>query len=132
MRLTDLHPRFIGSGGEGVRQRTDRPCAACAGAGCSDCHQSGKEYEPAPRREGIGLMLDCPCGNLDEGHSLFVPFRNPLDDGPCQYAVSWQRTGATFDTLTLTPSILRTRSKGGCGWHGFITNGDVTGQVEES
>ncbi len=38
----------------------------------------------------------------------------------------WQRTGETFDTLTLTPSIHSRKEKGGCGWHGFITNGEVT------
>ena len=26
---------------------------------------------------------------------------------------------------SLTPSILRVPDKGGCGWHGFITNGEV-------
>lgn len=25
----------------------------------------------------------------------------------------------------LTPSILRLPAKGGCGWHGFIRNGEV-------
>lgn len=36
----------------------------------------------------------------------------------------WQRTGDTFDTLTLAPSI--DTSKHG-HWHGFIQNGEVTG-----
>lgn len=41
----------------------------------------------------------------------------------------WQREGETFDTLKLTPSILRSKDKGGCGWHGFIGSvepGEVT------
>lgn len=42
--------------------------------------------------------------------------QNPLD--------YWERTGDTFDTLTLKPSIQRV---GGCAWHGFITNGEVIG-----
>lgn len=123
MRLVDLHPKFIGSGGEGVSQPSDQPCLACLGKGCPDCHQTGKEYEPAPRREGVGVCFDCPCGNVDQGHQCFVPFANPLDGGPpIDPPRGWQREGDTFDTLTLSPSILRV---GGCGWHGFIRNGEV-------
>jgi hypothetical protein len=59
-----------------------------------------------------------------------VPFANPIDGGPQLERHGWQRTGDTFETLTLTPSILRARARGGCGWHGFITNGAVTGQIE--
>jgi hypothetical protein len=52
-----------------------------------------------------------------------VPFANPIGPGPHVNEKGWRRTGDTFDTLTLTPSILRI---GGCGWHGFVTNGEVT------
>jgi hypothetical protein len=131
MRLAVLNPRFIGSGGVGVSQPSGRPCKGCAGTGCDVCHGTGKEYEPAPERHGVGLVCQCPCGDHDEGHELYVGFANPLDGGPAlDSGPRWQRTGDTFDTLTLTPSILRSRAKGGCGWHGFITNGNVTGQVE--
>jgi len=126
MRLVDLHPRFLGAGGEGVRQPSERACLVCHGVGCDDCHSTGKEYEPAPAREGVGVLLDCPCGNADEDHQLFVPFANPLDGGPPVQTGKnngWQRTGETFETLTLTPSIQRV---GGCGWHGFITNGEIS------
>ncbi|MGE0362783.1 MAG: DUF6527 family protein [Vicinamibacterales bacterium] len=139
MRLTDLHPRFVGAGGEGVYRQTGRLCPTCNGvvaADCPTCHGTGKEYEPAPRREGVGVIFRCPCGNGADEHECYVPFRNPLDGGPpadpggWNGSGGWQRTGDTFETLTLTPSILRNRSHGGCGWHGFITNGEVTGQVE--
>lgn len=36
--------------------------------------------------------------------------------------IIWKRTGETFDTLTLTPSI---NAEAAGHWHGFITNGDV-------
>lgn len=105
MRLTDLDPRWVGEGVE-----------------------SG--------RSGMGITLNCPCG-CDE--ALYVPFANPIDGGPpTQWMrgsqsgyTGWQREGETFDTLTLRPSILRIKFKGqdgkehGCGWHGFITNGEV-------
>lgn len=133
MRLTDLHPRFVGAGGEGIYRQTDRLCPTCNGdnaSACSECHGSGKEYEPAPRREGVGVIFQCPCGNHAEEHECYVPFAEPIDgQGPFD-ARGWQRIGDTFETLTLTPSIKRSRERGGCGWHGFITAGKVTGQVE--
>ena len=104
MKLTDLHPQFLGAGGEGI---------------------SNADGSPSPERTGVGVQFDCPCGNHDESHQCFVPFANPLDGGPPIHTGKnngWQRTGETFETLTLTPSILRV---GGCGWHGFITNGEI-------
>ena len=104
MKLTDLHPYFLGNGGEGV---------------------SDADGSPVPYREGVALGCDCPCGAC--GQDLCIPFKNPIGGGPPIYpdGASWQRTGETFETLTLTPSILRNRDKGGCGWHGFITNGEI-------
>jgi hypothetical protein len=106
MKLVDLNPRFVGAGGEGI---------------------SDKDGNPSPARHGIGLLFTCPCGKCDEYHDCFVSFANQLDGGPPlpDERPLWQRTGDTFETLTLTPSILRSVEKGGCGWHGFITNGEV-------
>lgn len=105
MRLVDLNPTWLGAGGEGVFRK----------------NASG-ELEPAPERHGVGVMCDCPCG-CDQ--RLYVPFANPLDGGPSLEPRGWQRTGDTFETLTLSPSILRAPGKGGCGWHGWIRNGEV-------
>lgn len=104
MRLVDLHPQFLSSGGEGIT-RSDTG-------------------EPIPKTEGVGIMFDCPCGNFEEEHRCYVPFSNPIGPGPGrdESGRGWQRTGDTFETLTLTPSIYRIN---GCGWHGFITNGVV-------
>jgi hypothetical protein len=103
-KLVDLNPVFVGYGGPGVSQ-------------------NGQEV---PRREGVGLGFDCPCGC---GFQLYVPFENPLDGGPPverrrDGTGGWQRTGETFETLTLTPSILRGEP---CPkrWHGFITSGEI-------
>jgi hypothetical protein len=106
MKLTDLRPSFIGQGGEGIT----------------------RDGQPVLRREGVGLACDCPCGC---GSAMFIPFANPLDGGPNEHPKGWQREGDTFETLTLRPSIRRlkwTDTHGvehGCGWHGFITNGDA-------
>lgn len=105
MRLVDLNPQFYGYGGEGI---------------------SDKYGNPSHERTGIGLLCDCPCGKC--GNLLGVPFANPIDGQPPPGSLGprgWERTGETFDTLTLSPSILRNRAKGGCGWHGFIRNGEV-------
>jgi len=119
MKLADLHPRWVGAGGEGV---------------------FNADGSPAPKRHGVGLSFDCPCakcsakrtGDFDNDFYLrvFVGFENPVDGGPPhdpRPGAQWRRTGDTFETLTLTPSIQRHRvGEGGCDWHGFVTNGEVT------
>ena len=104
MRLSDLNPVFLSHGGEGI---TDVMTGM-----------------PVPKTEGIGVVFDCPCGNHEEEHRCYVPFSNPMGPGPAVRGAGkgWHRQGDTFDTLTLTPSILRI---GGCGWHGFITKGEI-------
>ena len=104
MKLADLHPRFLDAGGEGVSRKN-----------------AMGEYEPAPLRTGVGVDFDCPCGCASR---CYVPFKNPLDGGPLDER-GWDRTGDTFETLTLLPSILRPKPRS-CGWHGIITNGEVT------
>lgn len=103
-KLTELNPRWVGAGGEGITDKHDKP---------------------VPARHGIGISFDCPCG-CDV--RCYVSFFNPLDGGPPRInkdEPTWDRTGDTFETLTLRPSILRSEEKGGCGWHGYITNGLV-------
>ena len=101
MRLTELNPVLVSHGGSGV---------------------STAEGKPIAQTLGVGLMCDCPCGR---GHAMYVPFSNPIGPGPLTAQAGWKRTGDSFDTLTLTPSIQRLPSLGGCGWHGFITEGEV-------
>lgn len=99
MKFTDLNPRFLSHGGEGV-------------------WQDGK---PLPYREAVGVTFDCPCGC---GVPLAVLFRNPVDGGApiTKKLPTWERTGDDFETMTLSPSILRTH---GCGWHGWVRNGEI-------
>lgn len=100
MRLTDLNPKFLSS------------------------------FDADGETKGMGVRLDCPCGRREEWHELYVPFENRIGPGPLADKTDprgWKRTGDTFETLTLTPSILRvdTPTEGGCGWHGYITNGEI-------
>jgi len=78
--------------------------------------------KPLPRRSGIGVSFDCPCGC---GDRCYIPFSNPLDCGPAEPNITgkaWKREGDTIDTLTLSPSVQRI---GGCQWHGNIKDGNV-------
>jgi hypothetical protein len=79
-----------------------------------------------PETLGVGVIFDCPCGNHAEEHRCYIPFENPIGPGPLAVQPGWHRAGDTFDTLTLTPSIWRRQELGGCGWHGYITEGVVT------
>jgi Family of unknown function (DUF6527) len=70
----------------------------------------------------VGVTFDCPCG-LDDcawGGKIVISFKNPISGNPEPVSDEklWQRTGETFESLTLAPSI-------NCvgHWHGFLTNG---------
>jgi hypothetical protein len=102
MKLTDLNPHWLGHGGEGV---------------------TNKDGKPIPYRHGIGISFDCPCG---QGDRVAIMFENPLDCGARLEGrhAYWRRDGATFEDLTLSPSIQRA-DPGGCRWHGFVSNGEI-------
>lgn len=75
----------------------------------------------------VGLTFDCPC--CAGKTRLGVLFQEPIDrDGlPTdthwgKKGTFWQRTGETFESLTLMPSI--DASKWG-HWHGHITGGQI-------
>ena len=74
-------------------------------------------------RRGQGIHFLCPhCKNTH----IIVLFSNPIDGGPASIGEDlckprWLRTGDTFDTLTISPSI---NSPG--HWHGWVKNGEVT------
>lgn len=97
MKLTDLNPRWVGLTGWS-----------------------------SPHPFFIGVSFDSPA----TGQRLAVLFDPPIDPaslsatmGPVFPAArKWQRTGDTFDTLTLSPSIDTSHAG---DWHGFITNGEV-------
>lgn len=78
----------------------------------------------------IGVSLDCPACKDNKAHRVFVPFANPVEGKPEQRNHLWTRTGETFETLSLSPSVDYTKYDNGtvrdpgC-WHGFITNGEV-------
>jgi len=104
VRLVDLEPQFIRR----------------------EVREGGREfYIPVDGlNEANGLMFLCPGCFQAKGarpgvHSVLCykpQIPSEVKPGPGR----WPMTGSDYSDLTLTPSILL-----GCGWHGFITNGEV-------
>lgn len=123
MKLTDLKPRWVGR----------------------------KYAEWWPEIEGsikVGLVFNCPhCAGADKPQRLAVFFKPVIDresladkvawalpgapnpnNGELPHINFWQRTGETFEDMTLSPSIDASGPKWAYGphWHGFITNGEIS------
>jgi hypothetical protein len=101
MKLTDLNPRWIGVHG----------------------WSSDSVFH-------IGVTFDSP---LRSGQRLAALFTPPIDPAgltakhewgvPFPEQKHWQRSGDTFATLTLSPSLDFSASG---EWHGHIINGEIT------
>lgn len=92
-------------------------------------HEKDIPFGQPPTWHAIGMSFDCP---VHRTHRVHVDFAVPFDDvKPVPRIHLWQRTGDTFETLTLAPSVDYTRYDNGelrdptC-WHGFVQNGNVT------
>lgn len=77
--------------------------------------------------EAQGIRFICPLCYAKGGHSVSITFINrgvrddhgsQSEEGPSR----WQVTGTNFEDLSTQPSI---HLIGGCGWHGYITNGEA-------
>lgn len=73
-----------------------------------------------------GYAMTCPNEACEQGvhpwdHAYNCPVRAEPDAPPC-----WSWTGSIEeDSLTATPSLHVLAERGGCGWHGFITSGQM-------
>jgi hypothetical protein len=80
--------------------------------------------DETPDARGFGVIFDCPpCQGTSHEHTIFMPFSNPIVGHPQGYRTTWSRSGTTFGDLTLTPSVRSLREN--CGFHAFITQGEV-------
>ena len=81
--------------------------------------------QPGSQQSNINrLSFLSPKGT---GLRINIWFANPLDGGPPisdpdRPRCLWQRTGDTFETLTLSPSVDASPD-----WHGWIRNGEMVG-----
>jgi hypothetical protein len=103
MRLLELNPRWTGYGSN------ENPEAHIINGVTFDC--------PHCRKQRLGVLFHPAIdrgGWLAKGVTIF------------HGALEWTRTGDTFDTLTLSPSInANSRIEFQNHWHGFIENGEV-------
>lgn len=119
MNLTELDPRWI------------------VGAQWKNPLQPGAMFYNQSNcwnRNGMGISFECP---LHRCHRLAVYFKNPVDGGPHEDKADehlWKRTGDTFETLTLEPSINASGQKvyvsyqplhATACWHGYIRDGKI-------
>lgn len=88
------------------------------------------DLKPRLHKNEVYLEFDCPLGHP---HRILVPI------DAARHPKSWARSGEFPDSLTLSPSILAHTAApieqdllgeayeraSACGWHGFITNGEV-------
>ena len=98
-------------------------------------------------RHGQGLTFECPCcRGTPNAVRLAAAFAPTLDGGPpinltpkvlfpalwpppeapgtstVPPGIHWQRSGETFEDLTLSPSI---DASAAGHWHGFVTSGAI-------
>lgn len=74
----------------------------------------------------VGYALTCPKTDCTAGvhywdHAWNCPRRYERDAPSC-----WQWSGSPEDgTLSATPSLHVLAERGGCGWHGWLRNGQM-------
>lgn len=72
---------------------------------------TSERWTGKPSDQVIGIIFECPEGHHECEH--MVPFTPSLDGTPTENfpwqrdGAHWQRTGDTFETLSLSPSIAR-------------------------
>lgn len=75
--------------------------------------------------EAQGVCFQCPKCCHNGGHYVLCWFKDRgIPDDKVPGPGRWTPTGTCIADLSLTPSVLL--SGAGCGWHGFVTNGDVS------
>ena len=115
MKLTELEPHWI----------------SCLGAP-QDAKLGIRFNSPIDRKQRIAVFFKNPiCGSdpvdlaffqaaqMDCDHPQWEPWMSEHHAG----SVLWDRSGDSFENLTLNPSI--DCSKWG-GWHGFVRNGEAS------
>ena len=101
MKLTELNPRWSGLGEPGFEMLDGITF---------DC--------PHCKTQRLGIKFTPPIDKHGAWEKLNIPFP--------AYPLMWNRTGDTFETLTLCPSVntnFRIDVPG--HWHGFIENGEI-------
>lgn len=76
--------------------------------------------------EAQGITFECPKqSNSHSAHWILVWFKDRGVPQEAEPLARWSVSGASYDDLSLSPSIDATVNDPTC-WHGFITNGEIT------
>ncbi len=140
MKLSDLDPRFLR-----YEKRLDTWTVVDRQPGPGeDCESvphhlvtGMREYWPfaSGLAEAQGVEFLCPkcfaSNNGPVGTHVVVCWSSSrgVPDGATPGPGRWRLVGTDFNDLSLMEEPGKSRSVlllGGCGWHGFVTNGDAT------
>lgn len=108
MKLTDLSPRWFDVPGVG----TDKDGVTFLCPHCNTTRLAVQFANPVGTTPKPPMSLDDKLRHVHDLGTFDVP-----------PGYLWQRTGETFETLTLSPSVDASASG---HWHGFVANGEVT------
>lgn len=116
MKLTDLHARFVAVVPRDDGIRSHREVGSISEAqgvrfSCPLCVSRSSD--------GLRGVHDVICWSADRG----------APDGLAPGPGRWSLVGTGLNDLTLNGERGKSRSvllTGGCGWHGFITNGEAS------
>lgn len=133
MRLSELEPEFFriertweeGSfvvGDQATWEERGRPTE-------KRMHWQVRFHTVDALTEAAGIRFLCPkCFVQNKGkvgtHGVHVYFSGRNVPAELNNGVTWAVSGSDVNSISISPSILLI---GGCAWHGFITNGEVTG-----
>jgi hypothetical protein len=122
MRLTDLEPQFLR-----YEKRECEPNVWLDGVFSANPYREYFHHvETLDDADGISFL--CPiCLNGDH-HSVICWFEGKVPDDVGPKPGRWNPVGTGYGDLSFVPgakpnSVLLL---GGCAWHGFVTNGEVT------
>lgn len=133
MKLTELEPQFYR-----YETRIEEysvivgPAETWRERGCPSEKVTGPRQYKIPVNtieEAQCIFFVCPLCVNKSHHRVEVTFANrgvKDEDGTHNSKGEpsrWNVSGTDYNNLTTTPSILL---EGGCAWHGYITNGEVT------
>lgn len=139
MKLRNLDPHFVRYdvrieeysvivGDHATWRERGCPSKIVTGPRVYHCHEDSFE-------KAHGITFLCPkCFRDNDGaigtHCVNIAFDGraiPDEEGISLLSngtqVRWNASGSSLDDLSTTPSILLI---GGCAWHGYITNGEVS------
>ena len=117
MRLIDLEPRWVGLNGS----MWNLPGTLHLGISflCPHCLE---------QRLAVMFKPFIDPENLADKVPWAIPgYPNP-NTGNVEEVTWWNRVGDTFETISFTPSIDASSSG---HWHGYITNGNIDGGINE-